>query len=110
MVSDRRLGRRKRHAPNLPVAEEGGVSLFRRVLICLALATWCFADTWVEYAEGNVTYFARHDPVHAVVIPVIALQAIFTLGLLAGWEFCRRKRICNWPAVHFFFLAICLPS
>lgn len=73
------------------------------------MATWCFADTWVEYAEGNVTYFARHDPVRAVVFPVIALEAILTLALLAGWEFCRRKRMSRSPALHLLFLAICLP-
>ena len=79
-------------------------------MICLALATWFFADTWVEYAEGNVTYFARYEPLRAVVFPVIGLEAIFTLALLAGWEFCRRKGRSRRPACHLFFLAICLPS
>jgi len=53
--------------------------------ICLAFATGYFADTWVAYAEGNVAYFVRQDPVRAVVVPVIGLEVILALGLFAGW-------------------------
>jgi hypothetical protein len=77
-------------------------------LICLAFATWCFADTWVEYAEGNVAYFARYDPFRAVAVPVIALQGVLTLAMFAGWEFCLRQRLNRVVALHFLFLALCL--
>lgn len=84
------------------------MKLLRRLSICLAFAAWCFADTWVEYAEGNVAYFARQDPFRAVVIPIIGLLVAVTLGMFAGWEFLRRKRLTRVATFHFFFLALCL--
>lgn len=80
----------------------------RRFLICLAFATWCFADTWVEYAEGGVAYFARQDPIRAVVIPIVCLEVILTLGMFGCWEFCRRRRVGRALLLQFLFLAICL--
>ena len=55
-----------------------------------------------------MAYFARLDPFQAVAVPVIALEAVLTLGMLAGWEFCLRKRLNRVTALHFLFLAFCL--
>ena len=79
----------------------------RRFFVCLAFATWCFFDTWVEYAEGDVAYFARHDPIRTVVIPIVCLEIILTLGMFGLWEFCRRKRLDRALPLHFLFLALC---
>ena len=80
----------------------------RRFLISLAFATWCFLDTWVEYAEGDVAYFARHDPLGAVVIPVVCLEFIIALAMLGFWEFCRAGRLDRAAPLHFLFLAASL--
>ncbi len=80
----------------------------RRFLICLAFATWCFLDTWVEYAEGGLGYFARQDPIQAVVTPVICLTAILTLGMFGLGEFCRRRQLECSVSLHLLFLALCL--
>ena len=79
----------------------------RRFLICLAFATWCFLDTWVEYAEGDIAYFARGDPVETVVIPVLCLEIVFTLGMFGLWEFCRRRSLQRALPLHVLFLALC---
>ena len=62
----------------------------------------------MEYAEGRVVYFARLDPLRNVVLPIIGLEAILTLALLAAWEVCRRKGFNRVTAVHFLFLMLCL--
>jgi hypothetical protein len=82
--------------------------MLRRLAICGAFATWCFLDTWVEFAEGGSAYFSRHDPVRAVVIPVLAWELALTLGLLAVWELFRRRRLTRRASVHLLFLASCL--
>ena len=79
----------------------------RRIFICLAFATWCFLDTWVEYAEGGVAYFARQDPVRAVVIPIVWLEIILTLGMVGLWELCRRRGLGRALPFHLLFLALC---
>lgn len=79
----------------------------RRFSICLAFATWCFVDTWVEYAEGGIAYFARQDPIRAVVIPIAGLELILTLGMFFVWEFCRRRHLDRALPLHFLFLAAC---
>jgi hypothetical protein len=79
----------------------------RRFCICLAFATWCFFDTWVEYAEGGIAYFARQDPIRAVVVPIVCLEIILTLVMLGLWEFCRRRRFHHALPLHFLFLALC---
>lgn len=81
--------------------------MLRRVLICLAFATWCFLDTWVEYAEGSVDYFARFDPVRTVVIPILWIEVVIALGMWGLWELARAKRL-DAPILHFVFLAACL--
>jgi Sulfatase len=55
-----------------------------------------------------VVYFARLDPVRNVIVPVVALEALVTLGMLAAWEFCRRRGLTRHPAIHFLFLVLCL--
>jgi hypothetical protein len=82
--------------------------LARRFLICLAFATWCFSNTWAEYAEARDAFFTRHDPLYAVAIPVLCLEAILTIGLLSLWELCRWKRLTGQLSVHLAFLAACL--
>lgn len=79
----------------------------RRLAVCAAFATWCFLDTWVAFAEGGSAYFSRHDPVRAVVIPVLACEAVLTFGLLALWELLRRRRLTRRASVHLLFLASC---
>ena len=81
--------------------------MLRRFLICLAFAIWCFLDTWVEYAEGNIAYFSRLDPVGAVVIPVVWLEIILALSMFGFWEFCRWKRLDRRLLTHFLFLGVC---
>jgi len=62
----------------------------------------------VEFAEGRVVYFARLNPLRALVVPVVALELALALGLFAGWEICRKTRLHYAPAVHYLFLALCL--
>jgi hypothetical protein len=76
--------------------------MLRRLAICAAFATWCFLDTWVEFAEGESAYFARHEPIRAVVVPVLAWEFLLILGMLAVWELLTRL-----AGVHFLFLASC---
>ena len=80
----------------------------RRLLICGAFATWCFLNTWVEFAEGRVSYFARHDPLHAVALPVILCEVIITLAMLGAWELSRRRGLRFSRPIHLLFLASCL--
>jgi len=80
----------------------------RRILICLAFATWCFLNTWVEYAEGGVAYFTRRYPLQAVVFPVLWIELLLAAGLFGAWEFCRRRRLERAPALHLLFLALSL--
>ncbi len=80
----------------------------RRFLICLAFATFCFFDTWVEYAEGSVAYFARWDPITAVVIPILGLEIIIALTMLGLWELCRARKLDRGAPFHFLFLLVCL--
>jgi hypothetical protein len=77
-------------------------------LVCLAFATWCLVDTWVEYAKGQVTYFARLAPLRAVVIPALCLELAIALVLLGAWEACRRRGLGKAAAVHLLFVAGCL--
>ncbi|HXB71715.1 MAG TPA: hypothetical protein VNY05_25990 [Candidatus Acidoferrales bacterium] len=81
--------------------------MLRRFSICLAFATWCFLDTWIEYAEGGIAYFARQDPIRAVVIPIVCLEIILALVMFGVWEFCRRRRLDQALPLHFLFLALC---
>ena len=82
--------------------------MVRRLAICAAFATWCFLDTWVEFAEGTSAYFSRHDPVRAVAIPVLACQLVLTVGMFAVWELFRKRRLTRRTGVHLLFLSSCL--
>jgi hypothetical protein len=82
--------------------------MLHRIAICAAFATWCFLDTWVEFAEGTSTYFSRHDPVRAVAIPVLTWQLVLTLGMFAVWELFRKRRLTQRASVHVLFLSSCL--
>lgn len=82
--------------------------MLRRLLTCLAFATWCFLNTWVEFAEGESPYYSRYDPIQAVVIPVVCWEILLTIVLLGGWEFCRRSRLTRSRLVHLLFLWLCL--
>jgi Sulfatase len=61
----------------------------------------------VEYAEGDVAYYAKRYPVRAVVLPVIALDIIITLGLFLAWEFCRRRGWNKSRVLPYLFLVLC---
>jgi len=80
----------------------------RRVLTCLAFATWCFLNTWVEFAEGKSAYFSRFDPVYAVVLPVFCWETVVAAAMFGIWEFCRRRGIARSRPIHGLFLASCL--
>jgi len=78
-----------------------------RALVCLAFATWCFLNTWVEYAEGRIAYFARNDPFHAVIIPVLCCELLIAGCMAIAWEVCRRLNRTNWLPLHILFLLGC---
>lgn len=79
--------------------------MLRRWFVCLAFATWCFANTWVELAEGDGAYYARYNPLRAVVVPVLCWVALLALGMCAIWELCRRRGYTRAILVHVLFLA-----
>lgn len=81
--------------------------MVRRLLVCLGFATWCFLTTWVELAEGGSAYFARYDPLHAVVLPVVCWEILITAVMLALWELVRRRRMQDMAAPHLIFLLSC---
>jgi hypothetical protein len=81
--------------------------MLRRVLVCLAFATCCFLNTWVEFAEGESAHYARYYPLDTVAGPVVCWEILIALGMLGVWEFCRlRPRRLALP-VHRLFLACC---
>jgi hypothetical protein len=82
--------------------------VLRRFATCLAFATWCFLNTWVEFAEGESPYYTRYEPIHAVVVPVLCWEILLAGVLLGGWEFCRRRGFTRWRPLHLLFLASCL--
>lgn len=47
-----------------------------RLSVAAAFSTLCFLNTWVELAQGRGVYFARFDPLHAVVLPVLCWQLL----------------------------------
>ena len=65
--------------------------MLRRWFVCLAFATWCFANTWVELAEGDGIYYARYNPLRTVVVPVLCWEILLALGMFGTWEWCRRR-------------------
>ena len=79
----------------------------RRLFTCLAFATWCFLNTWVELAEGRFSYFARYDPLHTVVLPVLCCEILIAAAMFASWEVLSRWPVRRGAAVHFLFLASC---
>src|SRR2546421_521830 len=81
--------------------------VLRRLLICLAFATWCFLNTWVEFGEGKSVYFARYDPIRAVAIPVVCWEIILALGMFGFWELCRRRSMTRAQPLHLLFLLSC---
>ena len=84
--------------------------MLRRCLVCLAFATCCFLNSWVELAEEDGVYFARYDPLFAVVVPDLAWIIILTLGMLGAWEFHRRRPPQRAWSNHGLFLACsCVP-
>lgn len=86
---------------------KGRFGVLRRFLICLAFATCCFLNTWVELAEGQGAHYARFDPLYAVVVPVLCWEILLTLGMFGVWEFCRRRPLRRVLPVHALFLASC---
>ena len=69
---------------------------------------WCFLDTWIEYAEGNIAYFVQFDPVRAVVIPIICLVAVLTAAGLLVWQLIHKYHLSGNPVVSVLFLTACL--
>jgi len=82
--------------------------MLRRLSICLAFATCCFLNTWMALAEAGGSFFARYRPWHTVVAPVVCWEIAIALGILAAWEFCRRRSLLRVRAFHGAFLAASL--
>lgn len=78
----------------------------KRLLICGAFGTWTFINTWVELAQGQVPYFARHDPRWASALPAALWAAVAAVLMLAAWEFFRKRRCGRLP--HYLLLAACV--
>lgn len=76
----------------------------RRILVCLAFATWCFLNTWVGYAQGRIAYFTRYDPLRAVALPVLCCELVLALGMLLFWELCVRLQWRRPRVLHVAFL------
>jgi hypothetical protein len=75
--------------------------VLRRFLVSLAFATWCFFNTWVEFSEGRVAYFARYDPLYAVAVPVVCWE-IVTGGHAGGVGNLPRIRLQDLRLLHVF--------
>lgn len=80
----------------------------RRLLICLSFSVCCFANTWVQLAEGSGLYHDHLPPFPAVALPVLCLQALIAAALLAAWEFCRKTGLVRRRWLHYVFMATCL--
>jgi hypothetical protein len=80
--------------------------MWKRLLVCLAFSTWCFVNTWVELAQGESLYFARHDPRQTVALPVVCNEVVLAILMLASWEFFQRRR--DGRLGYLLFLASCL--
>src|SRR5580700_5949103 len=80
--------------------------MLRRLMVCVAFATWCFLNTWTELAEGESAHYARYYPLDTVAGPVVSWEVLIALGMLGVWEFCRfRPR--RLALVHRLFLVCC---
>src|SRR3954451_12601424 len=82
--------------------------MLRRILVFSAFATWCFLNTWIELAEGSGAYFARHDPMRAVVAPVLCWQVLIVLGMTAAWALWTRVAPRQTTLRNVVFLLSCL--
>jgi len=58
----------------------------RRVLICVAFATWSFSNFWFAIAERRVLYFLREAPLRAPLPAVIGWEALLTVAMLLAWR------------------------
>lgn len=65
--------------------------MVRRSVICLAIATCCFLNTWVELAEGRLPYHLRLHPWQTSVSAVVALELLLALLLFAVWHVASRR-------------------
>lgn len=83
--------------------------MLRRLVICISFATCCFLNTWVELAEGDGRYFARWYPLREVVMPVLAWEAILTLGGLLLWRMLDGQ-IPSRVTSTLFLAASCFPA
>jgi hypothetical protein len=81
--------------------------LLRRLAVCLAFATCCFLNTWIEFAQGEIAYFARFDPLLASVPAVIIWQILVALVLFSTWELCRRWQKTDSVLIQSAFLVCC---
>jgi hypothetical protein len=81
--------------------------VLRRLAVSFAIATWCFLNTWVELAEGNVAYFLRYNPLTATVVPVVCLEVLLALGVFGVWEVTRRQQLTVSRAIGALYLAAC---
>jgi hypothetical protein len=81
--------------------------VLRRLVVCAAFSTWCFFNTWAKLAQGGFLYFARFDPLTAVVVPIPCWEMFLTIAMLAAWESCRRLPAQRAQTIHKLFLAAC---
>jgi hypothetical protein len=79
----------------------------RRLAICFAFATWCFLNTWVEFAETHNSYFMRYDPLRVVVAPVLCWEILVAAMMFGTWEWSRRRAPKHPLVLHSLFLVSC---
>jgi hypothetical protein len=82
--------------------------VLRRAVVCVAFATWCFLNTWVELAQGQAPYYARWSPLHASLPAVLAWQVAIAVALFGAWELGRRRRLMSAPLAGAGFLILSL--
>jgi hypothetical protein len=82
--------------------------VLRRAIICAAFSTFCFLNTWVELAQGNLAYSARWDPLQVTVPAVLALQLILTVLLFLAWTSVRNRGLAASASTHLACLLLCL--
>ncbi|MBI4893053.1 MAG: sulfatase-like hydrolase/transferase [Acidobacteria bacterium] len=82
--------------------------MLRRTLVCVAFSFFCFSNTWVELAEGEIPYFANYAPLRSTLLPVIVLQAIIAALLLAAWQVLHRRTPRMVSIAKVLFVLACL--
>lgn len=81
--------------------------MVQRAITCLAIATCCFLNTWVELAEGQLPYHLRSHPWQTSVSAVLVLQTALASLLFAAWHLASRRPKIP-VAFHLAFALYCI--